>query len=111
MRTDSVEFMNAHPTPQTFIQGLYLDILGRLPGTGSNGSTNELGFWETQLGLVGAVAVTGSILTSTESYTDIIDNYYLMYLDRAVDANGLDNWLTQLQTGQGTVESVAEGIL
>jgi hypothetical protein len=101
----SNEYTNAHVTPALFIQGLYLNILGRLP------AANEQSFWVNQLAANGAVAVTGSILTSTESYTDIIDNYYLSYLKRAVDANGLDNWLTQLQTGAGTVESVAEGVI
>jgi hypothetical protein len=101
----SNEYMNAHSTPALFIQGLYLNILARLP------AQNEQNFWVNQLGASGAVPVTGSILTSTESYTDIIDNYYMSYLKRAVDANGLDHWLTMLQNGSGTVESVAEGIL
>jgi hypothetical protein len=101
----SNEYVNAHPTPETFIQGLYLNILARFPGA------NETAFWVNALSTNTAVAVTGSILTSTESFTDIIDRYYTTYLLRTVDASGLDNWLTQLQTGRGTLESVSEGII
>jgi len=35
----------------------------------------------------------------------------LNFLGRGPDASGLNHWVTQLQTGQGTLESVAEGFL
>jgi Domain of unknown function (DUF4214) len=101
----SAEYIAAHNTPGTFVQSLYLNILSRLPTAG------ELSFWENTLAIDGAIDVTGSILTSTESYTNLIDSYYANYLNRTVDASGLDNWLSKLQSGSGTVESVAESIL
>lgn len=101
----SNEYIAAHSTAGVFIQGLYLNILSRLP------SAREVTFWENGLANFGATAVTASILTSTESYRNLINSYYSNYLNRTVDANGLDNWLSKLQSGTGTVESVAESIL
>jgi hypothetical protein len=101
----SAEYIAQHGTPSTFVQGLYLNILSRLP------TANELSFWENALATYGAIDVAGSILTSTESYTNLIDSYYANYLNRTVDASGLDNWLSKLQSGSGSVESVAESIL
>jgi hypothetical protein len=101
----SSEFISSHNTSQLFIQGLFLDILARLP------SASEQSYWVNFLSVYGTVNTVGSILTSTESYTDVLNGYYNLFLNRTVDATGLDNWLTQLQNGKATVESVAEGIL
>jgi hypothetical protein len=101
----SVEYVAAHNTPTAFVTGLYLDVLGRLPGAA------DQVFWQNELALFGGPAVTAAILTSGEAYTDILANDYLKYLKRSPDANGLDHYLSQLDTGQGTVESVAEDIL
>jgi hypothetical protein len=103
--TLSGEFMAAHNNPTAYINALYLDFLGRTP------SLNEQSFWQGALQTFGAGTVSASIVTSTESFTDIIGKDYVKYLNRFVDLNGLANWLSQLQTGQGTVESVAEGII
>jgi hypothetical protein len=101
----SVEFINAHPNPGAFVTALYVDLLGRAP------SIAEQATWESILSIQGAGVVTFDILTSAESYTHIITGYYQTYLNRAPDTGGLSLWLSQLQTGTGTVESVAEGIL
>lgn len=102
---DSPEYVAAHGTPAAFISGLFLDILARSP------TTVEQVFWEGALQRFDGLTVAADILTSTESYTDIISSDYRKYLNRGPDPNGLGFWLAKLQTGQGTVESVAEGIL
>jgi hypothetical protein len=102
---NSQEYLNNHSTPNAFISGLYLDILGRLP------STDEMNFWLNALAVNGAFAVTGAILTSQESFTDIVAADYSKYLNRTPDASGLDHFLSGLDTGQASVESVALDIL
>jgi hypothetical protein len=101
----SGEFQVTHNNAQTFVQGLFLDILGRLP------SSSEQANWVRLVQADGITPVTASILTSTESYTDIIDAYYSRYLNRTPDPSGLGHWLSALETGQASVESVAEQIL
>jgi type III secretory pathway component EscR len=101
----SNEYLAAHNTPQTYVEGLYLDILGRLP------SGSEESNWEMALQQFGDAAVTASILTSTEKYVDTITTFYQRYLNRTPDSSGLDFWLTSLQNGQATIEAVAVGIL
>jgi hypothetical protein len=101
----SSEYLSSHNTPAIFIQGLYLDVLARLP------SASESVAWENVLATAGAGVVAADILTSAEAYTGIINNDYLTYLGRTADASGLAHWLSKLETGQGTVETVADGIL
>jgi hypothetical protein len=101
----SPEFVAAHSTPAAYVSTLYIDILGRLP------SAAELVTWENDLQLFGGRTVSAAILTSTESYVDIISKDYVQFLSRTPDLNGLAFWLSRLQTNQGTIESVAEGIL
>jgi hypothetical protein len=101
----SAEYLATHNTPTAYITGLYLDILGR------EASASEQAFWQNALLNFGDAAVTAGILTSGEAYTDIITNDYVKYLNRTPDANGLGHFLSQLDTGVGTVESVAESIL
>jgi hypothetical protein len=101
----SPEFVATHSTPAAYITTVYIDVLGRLP------SAAELVTWEDNLAVFGGKAVSASILTSTESYEDIITQDYVQFLGRTPDLNGLAFWLTKLQSNQGTVESVAEGIL
>jgi hypothetical protein len=101
----SPEFVAGHSTPAAYVSGLYLTILNRAP------TTTEQSFWQSALQLYGAPAVAAGILTSGESYTDIINNYYQQYLNRRADPAGLDHWLSGLQSNQQTVESVGEGIL
>lgn len=101
----SSEFVNNHSTPQSYINGLYQDILGRAPQP-----AEEL-VWVNILSQSGKFFVTAAILTSTESYTRILNTDYQNYLNRVPDSAGLQAWLNSLQSGQSTVESVAEGIL
>jgi len=101
----SNEFVANHNTPQAYVTGVYLTVLARLP------SNDEQAFWQDQMARNGIGAVAGGVLTSQEAFTGIISNDYMTYLNRKPDANGLDAWLSQLETGRGSVQSVAVGIL
>ena len=74
-------------------------------------ASTEAVSWETTLLIVGDGPVVAAFLTSQEAYTGVVVNDYLSYLSRLPDPTGLDNWLSQLDTGRGTVASVAIGIL
>ena len=101
----SPEFILNNNSASAYVTALYIDILGRTP------SISEESFWDNELAAIGTNAVAVDILTSAEAYTRVITNYYEQYLNRAPDNTGLSFWLNQLQTGTGTLESVAEGIL
>jgi hypothetical protein len=102
----SQENLNNNNTPSLFVQDLYLTCLNRQAGT------SEINFWTAALANSNVTFVASSIFGSTESYTNIINNYYKNYLNRSpADSPGLSNWLNQLQSGRGTIESVAESIL
>jgi len=101
----SAEFLADHDSAVAYIDALYAAILNRPP------SLSDLSYWGNILASQGDGAVTIGILTSTEAYTGIVDNDYVNYLGRLPDSGGLSYWVTQLQNGTGSVESVAEGIL
>jgi hypothetical protein len=101
----SGEYLNNHPTADSYITGLYLNLLNRSP------QIFELAIWEPILSQNGTTFVSAAIVTSTEKYIDVITSYYQTYLNRAPDSNGLQAWLNNLVSGPGTVESVAEAIL
>jgi hypothetical protein len=101
----SVEYLSAHPTPQLFVAGIFLDVLGRAPNTIEQ--LNFQGFLLT----FGTFTVSFNILNSVEEHLQVIESYYVSFLDRSSDAAGRLTWLAALQTGQATVESVAIGFL
>jgi hypothetical protein len=102
---NSAEYLVSHDTPSAFVTGVYLDVLGRSP------TINEEASWQGVLAAFGSNTVTTSIISSAESLTRIVANDYTTYLNRTPDSGGLNLWLSQLQTGRGTVETVAESIL
>ncbi len=101
----SGEFVRNNPTPSSYVNALYLDMLGRAPGP------LESPFWQNALATSGPFFVAASILTSSESYARLINGYYMTYLGRPADPAGLEGWLNALLFGNATVESVAENIL
>ena len=101
----SNEYLNDYPTPQAYVNALYLNILGRNPQP-----AEELQ-WVSILQQTSNTYVVAALLTSTESYTRIVTAYYQSWLLRAPDAAGLQGWLNSLQSGFSTLESVAESIL
>jgi hypothetical protein len=103
----SPEYMNmlSHSTSLLYINGLYLDVLGRLA------NADDLTYWENVQQTFGAEAVATGIVTSAEAYTDVLSADYVRFLNRTPDQSGLNYFLGQLESGKGTVESVAEAIL
>jgi len=89
---------------QQFVQTLYNDFLER------SGSVTELNAWVVQLPTLGQAGVANDILHSQEALTDLVDSYYLKYLDRAADPAGQAAWVSVLEHG-GTAEQVAIGFL
>jgi hypothetical protein len=100
----SQEYINEHPSQLAYISGLYTSLLGRLP------SVDEVDIWVPILQVNGDVFVTSAIVTSNERFLDVIDVYYLTYLNRSPDPVGAATWLNALDSG-ATVEQVAEAIL
>lgn len=79
-------------TDQGFITGLYADLLNR-----GNASTADLAFWETVLDSgASRASVAIGFLTSHEYRTDLVQNDYLTYLNRAADPGGLTTWVNAL---------------
>jgi hypothetical protein len=95
----SAEYTAAHPDNATFINGLYLDLLGR-----QQADPNGLAFWQSELQRGGETRtqVVLSFLSSTESLTQAIDFYYTNLLGRPADPASLQGYLAVLQHGQFT---------
>jgi hypothetical protein len=70
---NSTEYTAVHPDNASFINGLYLDLLGR-----QQADPNGLAFWqgELQQGAKNRTQVALSFLSSTEALTQAIDFYY-----------------------------------
>jgi hypothetical protein len=101
----SREYVVTHNSPAAFVNGAFTTVLGRMP------NMTEQAFWMNMLQMQGPANVARGIATSMESDTRIVDSYYQSFLGRGPDASGLNHWVMQLQTGRGTLESVAEGFL
>jgi autotransporter-associated beta strand protein len=93
----SAEYTAAHPDNATFINGLYLDLLGR-----QQADPNGLAFWQSELqqGAETRTQVVLSFLSSTEALTQAIDFYYTNLLGRPADPASLQGYLAALQNGQ-----------
>lgn len=102
----SAEYIATHPTNTLYINGLYEDILGRMP------SAQEQAVWLNEFaeGATNAQVAT-SILTSEEAYQDLVNSYYETFLDRPADPNGEANWVQQLESGQMSEAQVGQQII
>ena len=87
-------FANHGGTNAGYINGLYQDILGRLPDSGGFNS------WMAFLNGGGSRHQTAlTFLISKERYSDLVEWDYQHYLGRAADAGGLASWVGALQGG------------
>jgi autotransporter-associated beta strand protein len=86
----SQEYINSHPTPTAYVQGLYRDVLFR------EGSASDVAFWVGQLDQQGRQSVALGFYTSLEAFTDLVRFYYRDFLRRAPDPNGQQFWINQL---------------
>ncbi len=103
----SAEYTASHPDNSSYIAGLYHDVLNR------SGTAQEIAGWVASLadGSVSRAQVANLFLTSTEAFTDAIDQYYANFLGRSPDEAGFESWLAAAQAGQVTPTSLTAGFL
>jgi hypothetical protein len=102
----SSEYQSAHVDNASFVNGLYVDVLGRTADAGG------LAFWLQVLARKSSRdAVIRGFLTSDEAYVQVLNRYYQDYLHRPFDDVGQHAWLGLLDSGQYTLESVGTGFL
>jgi hypothetical protein len=101
----SDEYFNRHGgTNAGYVQGLYADLLGR--GAGQS----EIDYWVGQINGSSRGSVAYAIMASDEFRTSLIAGWYLRYLGRPVDADGLQTWLTDFAHG-ATQEQLQASLL
>jgi hypothetical protein len=102
----SPEYQADHPDANSFVTGLYNDVLGR-------GATfSEVEFWVQALQNGASRAdVAQAFLTSTEATQQLVNLDYRVYLGRAGDSEEVQFWVTLLQNQSLTPTTVAEGFL
>jgi hypothetical protein len=102
----SAEYLTTHPTNTLYINGLYEDILNRMP------SAQEQAVWLNEFAEGATDAdVALAILTSQEAYQDLVNSYYETFLFRPADPNGEANWVQQLESGQMSEAQVGQQII
>jgi uncharacterized repeat protein (TIGR01451 family) len=87
----SAEYTANHPDVYSFVNGLYLDALGR-PAT----IVEEL-YWQNYIAGHGRAAAAGLILESDESYGHQIDLAYVAWLHRPSTAAERAAWVAQIR--------------
>jgi hypothetical protein len=102
----SAEYQASHPDSASYVESLYLDVLGR------NADSAGASAWEQLLnqGLT-RVQAAAQILTSTESYRRQVEGLYASLLHRPADAAGEQAWVTLLAQNQAALDEVAEAFL
>jgi hypothetical protein len=75
-RTPAIAGVGGPPSNTTFIEALYIQLLGRTPGQ------QELNHWLGILPNAGRLAVAGAFLVSAEYRGDVITGYYVNVLKR-----------------------------
>ena len=102
----SQEYTLLHATSALFLEGLYGDVLGR------TSDSVGLAFWGQISPAVEMRSATAlEFLKSRENSRQIVVDDYLTLLQRAVDAQGLEDWLTQLVNAQLSLKQVALAFL
>jgi hypothetical protein len=103
---DSTEYLQAHPTQASYLVGVYQDVLGHAP----SGAVQAA--WLPRLeNSQGRQQLVQAILTSAEQDTQLVDQYYRTFLERAVDPAGLQYWLNLLSGGIATPGTIATTLL
>jgi hypothetical protein len=102
----SAEYSALHASDQSFVDGLYHDILAR--GADAGGRASHLA--ELAGGQTRAQAVA-EFLSSNERYTRVVDQLYGQAFGRHADATGLAWYLDKLKTGQYTPRTLAQTLL
>src|SRR5262249_49613573 len=102
----SGEYQASHPDSVSFMNGVFADVLGR------GGDPAEVLGWAQAIDRgLSRDAVARAFLTNPEYYLLQIDCAYRTYLVRRPDGPGRQNWLTALQNGQATTETLTQSVL
>ncbi len=103
---DSPEYQAMHQDSGQFVQGLYVDVLGR------QGKPAEVAGWQAVMS-AGETrsAVVASFVGSPEAVDLTVDRFYESYLQRRVDSIGLALWSGFLEAPHGTPSLMEAGIL
>jgi autotransporter-associated beta strand protein len=107
----SPEYTAEHLDDKTFVNGLYSDLLKRLPES-HPASDQEVNSWlQTLQNGASRDLVAASFLSSSEAFQKAIDDYYFVFLCRQESQQELQAWLAVLETGRATPLSVASAFL
>ncbi len=101
----SAEYQAAHSSNTDFVNGLYMDVLGRAPDAGAASWIAALN------GGLSRAVVAFDFLTSPEADTDLVNLYYAHYLKRAPSPAEQQIWVSLLVTGTYSPMQVGELIL
>jgi hypothetical protein len=102
----SGEYQAAHPDNNSYVAGLYADVLGR-----SATSAEIAGFVQQLQSGATRAAIARLFLTSAEADSQSLQCDYHAFLNRAPDAAAVQSWLSAMTSGQMTQETVTEIIL
>lgn len=91
----SAEYTATHPTAESFVNGLYQDVLGRAADSAGAATWTQI----VASGARNRAAVAYYFLTSEEAYLKALDDYYRHFLGRPADPAGLAGLLTVLEDG------------
>ncbi len=97
--------VRGHGTQVGFLDSIYLDSLGRLPGA----STQAMLLPYLNLGY-SHLALATEVATSPEADSRFVSTVYTLFLDRPVDAPSLQGWIDFMVRG-GKDDQVVAGIL
>jgi hypothetical protein len=100
----SGEYQSAHPSDASFIDSLYVNLLGRVETRQEQ--TNWVGYLETHT----RDQLEGFFLHTSEFDKRIVDSYYTSLLRRSADPAGESNAVNFLLAG-GTLDAIAESLL
>jgi hypothetical protein len=102
----SPEYQAEHPDANSYVTGLYTDVLGRVP------NSSEVAYWLQVLQNGASRAdVAEAFLTSTEANQQLVNQMYRVFLGRTGDPSEVQFWVTLLQNHTLSPTGVAEGFL
>ena len=101
----SEEYRRSHPTAESFINGLYRDVLGRTPDAAG------LSFWTRAARFLGRNEIAKRFLYSQEALARQVSDAYRDILGRPADSAGAAFWTQRLAKRKLTPSQVAERFL
>jgi uncharacterized repeat protein (TIGR01451 family) len=105
MLASSAEYNANHPTDASFVNGLYLDALGRAA------TVTEETSWQSFIAAHGRSAAAYAILHLSEYFIRQVNLVYNAWLSRPPSATELNSWVSQLQANQIGLANVYQAIL